>query len=178
MRCAYETQQRARLGIRADRYAAAGVMNSPITRRAALTAPLVLAGCRRRDPYFGKSTPPKRESLVYEVAGEPSGFDPATNGDASEFYVMSALFEGVIIDSERTSRPANHRRPLLLGCRATGSRLASSRRFSNAQSSLKEFAALSHCGRSGAFGTFSFSAARDFVLRLSRQQFRCPVILV
>ena len=68
-----------------------------IPRRRVLAAgPLALAACGRREPYFGKSTPPTRQSLIYEIGGEPSSLDPATSLDASEFYIMPALFEGLV----------------------------------------------------------------------------------
>src|SRR5215475_13299895 len=77
-------------------------MTSPITRRGVLAAPLVLAGCGRRDPYFGKSIPPGRQTLVYEIGGEPSSFDPAAVLGTSEYYVMPALLEGLLSEDPRT----------------------------------------------------------------------------
>src|SRR5690242_2938438 len=74
----------------------------PITRRQALAAPLAFTACTRRDPYFGKSIPPGRQSLVYEIAGEPSSFDPAAVLGTSEYYVMPALLEGLLSEDPRT----------------------------------------------------------------------------
>jgi len=77
-------------------------MTSPITRRQALAAPIALTACGRRDPYFGRSIPPERQSLVYEIGGEPSSFDPAAVLGTSEFYVMPALLEGLLSEDPRT----------------------------------------------------------------------------
>jgi len=52
------------------------------------------------------------------------------------------------------------------------------RRFSDAQSSLKEFTAGRQCGRSNALRSFTFSGANAFEIRLSRQRFRILIILV
>jgi hypothetical protein len=66
-------------------------MNARITRRAALgLSPLALASCSRREQYFGKLTPPARQSLIYEIAFEPSGLDPASSVGASEVYISQS----------------------------------------------------------------------------------------
>ena len=53
-------------------------MNVRIPRRAVLgLGPVTLASCGRREPYFGKSTPPRSQTLIYEFAGEPRTLDPA-----------------------------------------------------------------------------------------------------
>lgn len=77
-------------------------MTSPITRRQALAAPLAFTACGRRDPYFGKSTPPGRQCLVYEIGGEPSSFDPTAALGGSEFYIMPALLEGLLSEDPWT----------------------------------------------------------------------------
>ena len=81
-------------------------MISPIPRRRVLAAPLALATCGRRDQrYFGKVTPPTRQSLIYEIASEPGGLDPATSQGASEFYIMPALLEGLVSRDPDTLEP-------------------------------------------------------------------------
>jgi ABC-type oligopeptide transport system substrate-binding subunit len=80
-------------------------MTSPITRRQALAAPLALTACGRHEPYFGKSTPPQHQSLVYEIGGEPSSFDPALAVGSSEAYVMPGLLEGLLSEDPRTLEP-------------------------------------------------------------------------
>jgi oligopeptide transport system substrate-binding protein len=67
--------------------------------------PLALAACRRRERYFGRSTPPSRQTLVYEIPAEPTGFDPATGLGASEIYLLPALFDGLISWNPETLEP-------------------------------------------------------------------------
>jgi hypothetical protein len=40
-------------------------MSSPISRRHVLAAPLALAVCASASPYFGRTTPPASQGLVY-----------------------------------------------------------------------------------------------------------------
>src|SRR5215204_2014778 len=68
-----------------------------ISRRTLLAAgPLGVASCGRREPYFGKVTPPPTQTLIYEIEAEPSSLDPATCLAGRESYVMPALFEGLL----------------------------------------------------------------------------------
>ena len=71
-------------------------MISPITRRQALAAPLAFTACTRREPYFGKSTPPRSQTLIYDLGGEPGSLDPATALGGNEDYVFPALFEPLL----------------------------------------------------------------------------------
>jgi oligopeptide transport system substrate-binding protein len=64
-----------------------------------------LASCGRREPYFGKSTPPRTQTLVYEIAGEPGSLDPATCLGNTEVYVMPALFEALVSRHPETFEP-------------------------------------------------------------------------
>jgi hypothetical protein len=49
-------------------------MSVRISRQAVLgLGPATLASCARREPYFGKSTPPRSQTLIYELAGEGEG---------------------------------------------------------------------------------------------------------
>jgi oligopeptide transport system substrate-binding protein len=80
-------------------------VSSSISRRHVLAAPLALASCRKHEPYFGKATPPTRQSLIYEIGGEPTSLDPATSLDGFEFYVMPALFEGLVSRDPDTLEP-------------------------------------------------------------------------
>src|SRR4029453_12804713 len=83
--------------MRLDRHQLEAVMKRRLSRRALLgVGPTVLASCVRRDPYFGKPTPPPTQTLVYEIGGEPSSLDPATCLGNTELYVMHALFEGLV----------------------------------------------------------------------------------
>jgi oligopeptide transport system substrate-binding protein len=56
----------------------------------------VLTSCGGGEQYFGKATPPPRQTLVYEIGGEPSSLDPATCLGTTESYVMPAIFEGLV----------------------------------------------------------------------------------
>jgi ABC-type transport system substrate-binding protein len=73
-------------------------MNPRITRRGVLGAPLSLAGCRRRDPYFGKPTPPRSQTLTYEIGGEPGTLDPATTVGGTEWDIFPSLFAWIDTD--------------------------------------------------------------------------------
>ena len=79
-----------------------------MSRRALLAAgSLAAASCGRREPYFGKVTPPPTQTLIYEIEAEPSSLDPATCLAGSESYIMPALFEGLLSpdpDTLQTSR--------------------------------------------------------------------------
>src|SRR5262249_18267257 len=77
-----------------------------ITRRTWLTAaPLSLVGCGRQEQYFGKSTPPPTQTLIYEIGAEPSGIDPATSLGASESYIWPALLETLVSSDAHTLEP-------------------------------------------------------------------------
>ena len=81
-------------------------MISPITRRQALAAPLAFTACSRREPYFGKSTPPRSQTLIYELAGEPGTLDPATSFGGSEWDVFPALYEPLLSQHPESMEPA------------------------------------------------------------------------
>ena len=81
-------------------------MNARFSRRTALgLSSLTLASCGRGGLYFGKSTPPARQTLIYEIASEPSSLDPATAVGASEYCVMPALFESLLSRDPDTLEP-------------------------------------------------------------------------
>jgi oligopeptide transport system substrate-binding protein len=65
----------------------------------------VLAACGRRERYFGRSTPPSTQALVYEIPAEPTGFDPATSIGGAEQYVLPALSEGLFSCNPETLEP-------------------------------------------------------------------------
>src|SRR6185295_11977902 len=81
-------------------------MTLPITRRQALAAPLTLAACTRREPYFGKSTPPRSQTLIYDLGTEPGSLDPATSLGGSEAYVLPALVEPLLTRHPESMEPA------------------------------------------------------------------------
>jgi oligopeptide transport system substrate-binding protein len=82
-------------------------MKRTFSRRDILTAsPLTLASCRKREPYFGKSTPPHSQTLIYDLGGEPSGLDPATALGGTEGDVLPALFEPLLARHPVSMEPA------------------------------------------------------------------------
>ena len=82
-------------------------MNVRIPRRAVLgLGPVTLASCGRREPYFGKSTPPRSQTMIYELGGEPGTLDPATNLGGTEWDVFPALFEPLLSHHSESMEPA------------------------------------------------------------------------
>ena len=79
-----------------------------IPRRSLLAAgPLALAGCGvNRDPYFGNTTPPTGQRLVFETAADPTTLDPAqTVNGPGEQYILPALFEGLTVNHPIMAEP-------------------------------------------------------------------------
>ena len=82
-------------------------MNGRIPRRAVLgLGPMALASCTRREPYFGTSTPPRSQTLIYELAGEPGTLDPAASFGGSEWDVFPALYEPLLSQHPESMEPA------------------------------------------------------------------------
>jgi ABC-type oligopeptide transport system substrate-binding subunit len=80
--------------------------NSPVSRRGVISAPILLAGCRKRSEYFGNTKPPSRRILKFALGPEPDGLDPAGYGGGFEQYVLPSLFEGLISYDPYTVEPA------------------------------------------------------------------------
>lgn len=78
-----------------------------IPRRTLVTAgPLTLASCvTGHAAYFGKTTPPSRQRLVYEIGGEPESLDPHLSIAGTETYIIPSLFEGLVTWHPRTAEP-------------------------------------------------------------------------
>ena len=73
-------------------------MNVRIPRRAVLgLGPLTFASCTRLEPYFGKSTPPRSQTLIYDLGGEPSGLDPATALGGTEGDVLPGSERAAVV---------------------------------------------------------------------------------
>ena len=60
-----------------------------------LATPLALAGCATAGTYFGKTTPPQRQRLVYSNGEEPASLDPAQSVGANSEIIMSALLDSL-----------------------------------------------------------------------------------
>ena len=71
-------------------------MTLQIPRRGILAAgPLALASCGREDRYFGTTSPPVRQRLVYANGNEPDAFDPGTYAGGTEMRIINAMFDGL-----------------------------------------------------------------------------------
>ena len=68
-----------------------------MARRAFLAgSAVVLAACRPADgEYFGNTTPPAKQRLVFENISEPETLDPAKTQTASEERLLPSMFEGL-----------------------------------------------------------------------------------
>ena len=82
-------------------------MNARVSRRAVLgLGPVTLASCARRKQYFGKSTPPRSQTLIYDLGTEPGSLDPATSLGGSEAYVLPAMVEPLLSRHPESMEPA------------------------------------------------------------------------
>ena len=81
-------------------------MSPRISRRHVLASPLALAGCAGASPYFGKTTPPTSQRLVYSNGEEPGTLDPAQSVGAASEIVMSALLDSLTSLDPLTLEPA------------------------------------------------------------------------
>src|SRR6266508_1048465 len=71
-------------------------MTRAIARRSLLTAgPVALASCGHDGPYFGTTSPPTRQRLIYANGNEPDVFDPGTYAGGTEMRIINALFDGL-----------------------------------------------------------------------------------
>ena len=77
-----------------------------ISRRGILAAPLVLAGCASASPYFGRTTPPGSQRLVYANGEEPSSLDPAQSMGGGGDNVIAAILDSLVALDPLTLEPA------------------------------------------------------------------------
>jgi ABC-type oligopeptide transport system substrate-binding subunit len=71
-------------------------MTRQVPRRSVLAAgPLVLARCGHDGRYFGRTSPPARQRLVYANGNEPDVLDPGTYSGGTEMRIINALFDGL-----------------------------------------------------------------------------------
>src|SRR5215813_8543301 len=80
--------------------------NAQLSRRCLLGAPLALAGCATAGPYFGRTTPPSSQRLVYSNGEEPASLDPAQSVGASSEIIMSTLLDSLTSLDPLTLEPA------------------------------------------------------------------------
>ena len=81
-------------------------MNWPISRRHALAAPFLMAGCAAASPYFGRTTPPRSQRLVHSNGEEPATLDPAHSVGASSEIIMAMLLDSLTALDPVTLEPA------------------------------------------------------------------------
>lgn len=67
---------------------------------------LVLSiGCASRQDYFGRTTPPTRQRLVYNNTAEPDSLDPHRVNTQSTFLILDTLFDGLTKSHPQTLEP-------------------------------------------------------------------------
>jgi len=81
-------------------------VRSAIARREILAAPLALVGCAAASPYFGRTTPPASQRLVYSNGEEPSSLDPAQSVGSKSEVIMTALLDSLTAFDPLTLEPA------------------------------------------------------------------------
>ena len=62
---------------------------------------------RNEESYFGRTTPPNAQKLVYLIGAEPASLDPAKSIDLWELYIAHSLFEGLTTRHPATGEPMN-----------------------------------------------------------------------
>ena len=70
-----------------------------------IVAALLLTGCQRDSRYFGNTTPPAGQRLVYANTHEPATLDPAMDDTSSDGNIFGVLFEGLVNYNPVTSEP-------------------------------------------------------------------------
>ena len=90
------TIRHPRVQVCLDRHELEAIM---IGRRALLGfAPAAMFSCSRSTgAYFGKTALPQSRKLVHTLGGEMESLDPAKSTGSWEYYVIPALFEGLVI---------------------------------------------------------------------------------
>jgi oligopeptide transport system substrate-binding protein len=71
----------------------------------AIASALVSPGCTREGPYFGKTTPPLDQRLVYIIGPDLETLDPGRTTGGFEWIVIPALFEGLTSYHPATAEP-------------------------------------------------------------------------
>jgi ABC-type oligopeptide transport system substrate-binding subunit len=70
-----------------------------------LAGVILLTGCSSSGDYFGKTSPPDQQRLVYLNAAEPETLDPAKSTGVPESHIQDALFDGLTKYHPKTSEP-------------------------------------------------------------------------
>ena len=64
-----------------------------------------LAACGHDGPYFGATSPPARQRLVYANGNEPDVLDPGTYAGGTEMRIINTLFDGLTKFHPTTLQP-------------------------------------------------------------------------
>ena len=77
-----------------------------ITRRSLCAAAILEAACKSKaNPYFGDTTVPAEQCLVYIIGAEPATLDPGKTTGGYESFIIPALFESLTNYHPTTGRP-------------------------------------------------------------------------
>jgi oligopeptide transport system substrate-binding protein len=60
-----------------------------------LGATSLISCARSEGAYFGDTTPPRTQRLMFGLGGDPESLDPAKSNASWEFYIIPMLFEGL-----------------------------------------------------------------------------------
>ena len=80
-------------------------LSSSIVLSLAIGSALTSSGCTTDSQYFGKTTPPSEQRLVFENTGEPETLDPTKTTYSNEISILPALFEGLVQYHPETLEP-------------------------------------------------------------------------
>ncbi len=71
----------------------------------ALSSLIIISACTSSGSYFGRTTPPDGQRLIFENAAEPETLDPQKSTGVPESHVIDALFEGLTKYHPKTLEP-------------------------------------------------------------------------
>lgn len=72
---------------------------------AMLACAILASGCSTSGNYFGKTSPPDGQRLVYLNGAEPETLDPAKSSGVPESHIQDALFDGLTKYHPKTAEP-------------------------------------------------------------------------
>ncbi len=70
-----------------------------------ITCALAVSACRSDDKYFGRTTPPAAQRLVYNTTIEPDSLDPQRVNTQYTFLILDTLFDGLTKSHPQTLEP-------------------------------------------------------------------------
>jgi ABC-type oligopeptide transport system substrate-binding subunit len=82
------------------------MISKPITRRSLCAATILQAACKSKaSAYFGDTTVPTEQRLVYIIGAEPATLDPGKTTGGFENFIVPALFESLTNYHPTTGQP-------------------------------------------------------------------------